>query len=353
MSQHDFILDNQSGASFRSDLNAALLSIITNSSGSSAPPITYPYQFWADTTSGILKQRDSGNTTWLPVLTLSTGAPVSLASGTILGAISGGTFGPTCNRNKIINGAFAINQRVYVSNAVLSAGSYGHDRWKAGASGGDYTFTQNPNSTMITVKSGKTLIQVIEDVNVSETTYVLSWTGTAQARYAVNSATPAGSYAASPILISGQTVGTTMSVEFNTGTLGKVQLEPGSVVTPFEQRLRPTELAMCLRYYEHSYSDGVAVGTASSLGCLRTLSIAAGANSTVIPIQFKAPKRAIPTVTAYSPFNGASGYMYDSPTANRSVTYADVGTTGATFAVAVSTTSGTAHTVHYTASAEL
>lgn len=162
-------------------------------------------------------------------------------------------------RNKIINGRFQINQRGYVSAATLAAGNYGHDRFKAGASGGDYSFTQNAADTTITIASGKSLIQVIEDVNVSDTAYVLSWTGSAQARYAVNSATPTGSYAASPILITGQTVGTVMSVEFNTGTVGDIQLEAGAIATPFEHRHYGTELALCQRYLPSIsvYSSGI------------------------------------------------------------------------------------------------
>ena len=139
-----------------------------------------------------------------------------------------------------------------VSAATLASGAYGHDRWKAGASGGDYSFTQLASNTQITIASGKSLIQVVEDKNVNGTSYVLSWTGTAQARYAVNSATPSGSYAASPIVITGQTAGTTMSVEFNTGTLSKPQLELGAVATSFDQRAYATELALCQRYFFNS-----------------------------------------------------------------------------------------------------
>jgi len=154
-------------------------------------------------------------------------------------------------KNLLIDAGFTINQRGYVSAATLASGAYGHDRWKAGASGGDYSFTQLASNTQITIASGKSLIQVVEDKNVSGTSYVLSWTGTAQARYAVNSATPAGSYAASPIVITGQTAGTTMSVEFNTGTLSKPQLELGAVATSFDQRAYSQELAMCQRYYQN------------------------------------------------------------------------------------------------------
>jgi hypothetical protein len=157
-------------------------------------------------------------------------------------------------KNLLIDAGFTINQRGYVSAATLASGAYGHDRWKAGASGGDYSFTQSASNTQITIASGKSLIQVVEDKNVSGTSYVLSWTGTAQARYAVNSATPTGSYAASPIVITGQTAGTTMSVEFNTGTLSKPQLELGAVATSFDQRAYSQELAMCQRYYASTYA---------------------------------------------------------------------------------------------------
>ena len=173
-------------------------------------------------------------------------------------------------KNLLIDAGFTINQRGYVSAATLASGAYGHDRWKAGASGGDYSFTQLASNTQITIASGKSLIQVVEDKNVSGTSYVLSWEGTAQARYAVNSATPAGSYAASPIVITGQTAGTTMSVEFNTGTLSKPQLELGAVATSFDQRAYSQELAMCQRYYTTGQGDCVGTGVSGTIGVVNT-----------------------------------------------------------------------------------
>ena len=175
-------------------------------------------------------------------------------------------------KNLLIDAGFTINQRGYVSAATLASGAYGHDRWKAGASGGDYSFTQLASNTQITIASGKSLIQVVEDKNVSGTSYVLSWTGTAQARYAVNSATPAGSYAASPIVITGQTIGTTMSVEFNTGTLSKPQLELGEVATSFDQRAYSQELAMCQRYFELITGIRITGYSAAGNGVTQTLS---------------------------------------------------------------------------------
>lgn len=152
-------------------------------------------------------------------------------------------------RNRLINGDFRINQRVYVSSAALSAGSYGHDRWKAGSGGGDYSFTQNKSDTTITIASGKTLMQVVEDVNVEGGTYVLSWTGTAQARAAVSGGSTSGAYAASPLAVTAATAGQTITVEFNAGTLGKVQLEPGTVATPFDRVSLTDALQRCYRYF--------------------------------------------------------------------------------------------------------
>ena len=67
---HDYILSNQSGASFRTDLNNALAAISSNNSNSSSPATTYAYQWWADTTNGILKIRNSANNAWVELLQL-------------------------------------------------------------------------------------------------------------------------------------------------------------------------------------------------------------------------------------------------------------------------------------------
>lgn len=76
MAQHDYIIENQPGASFRADLNDNLAAIVTNNSGPDAPTVTYPFQWWADTTAGVLKQRDAANESWVSVLVLATGRPV-------------------------------------------------------------------------------------------------------------------------------------------------------------------------------------------------------------------------------------------------------------------------------------
>lgn len=80
MSQHDFDISNANGAAFRADVNAAIAAIVSQSSGATAPSTTYAYQWWADTTAGILKQRNAANSAWIDILNLATGQQKPSAS---------------------------------------------------------------------------------------------------------------------------------------------------------------------------------------------------------------------------------------------------------------------------------
>jgi hypothetical protein len=150
--------------------------------------------------------------------------------------------GPTGAKNAIINGNFGINQRGVSGTVTLSAGVYGHDRWKAGASGCTYTFATSNNVTTIDISAGS-LIQVIEGINLESGTYTLSWTGTAQGKIG------AGSFGNSGITGT-STGGTNLEIEFGTGTVSLVQFELGTVATPFERRQFGQELALCQRYFQ-------------------------------------------------------------------------------------------------------
>jgi len=80
MATHDYVLDNASGAAFRTDLNNALAAIVSNNSNSSSPSTTYAYQWWADTSNSVLKIRNSSNNAWITLFTLAGGVDVDSAS---------------------------------------------------------------------------------------------------------------------------------------------------------------------------------------------------------------------------------------------------------------------------------
>lgn len=82
MSQADFTIADQDGASFLVDINAQLAAIVSQSSGATEPATTYAYQYWADTSAGILKRRNAANSAWVDEIDLATGAPVVLADDT-------------------------------------------------------------------------------------------------------------------------------------------------------------------------------------------------------------------------------------------------------------------------------
>ncbi len=66
--QHDFEIttaDANTGPSMRAAINEALQALASSSIGPAAPTTTYAGMFWADTTAGVIKQRNSGNTAWI------------------------------------------------------------------------------------------------------------------------------------------------------------------------------------------------------------------------------------------------------------------------------------------------
>jgi len=252
-------------------------------------------------------------------------------------------------KNRIIDGGFTINQRGYTSGTSLSSGSYGHDRWKGGASGGTYTFTQGSTgvNTTITITAGS-IIQVIEGANLPEGgTYVLSWTGTAQGKIG------SGSFGASGITGT-ITAGTNTNIEFNTGTCGNVQLEVGSTATSFDYRPYGTELALCQRYFERSYDIGTATGTVTNAGANWTyINFASGsANDFSTQLTFQASKRAIPTMTVYSPDTGASGNI-GSVGGDKAATASYIGMHGCTIYGNLGNQSNAQCRAHWLASSEL
>lgn len=92
MSQHDYVLDNQSGSNFRSDLNAVLAAIVSQNSGNAEPTTMYAYMPWIDTSGAnpILKIRNAANSAWITIgrVDIANYGLLPLAGGTLTGALS-------------------------------------------------------------------------------------------------------------------------------------------------------------------------------------------------------------------------------------------------------------------------
>jgi len=88
--------------------------------------------------------------------------------------------------------------------------------------------------------------------------------------------------------------------------ISQVQLESGSVATPFQQMRLQDEIARCERYYEKSYELATVPGTATSRGRINendwVISPTAHISTT-----FRTRKMATPTVTIYNPTDGVKG----------------------------------------------
>lgn len=65
--QHDYVINNASGAAFRADINNALSAIVTNNSAATEPATTYPNMWWYDTSTSLLKRRNNADTAWITV----------------------------------------------------------------------------------------------------------------------------------------------------------------------------------------------------------------------------------------------------------------------------------------------
>jgi hypothetical protein len=211
-------------------------------------------------------------------------------------------------RNKIINGNFNINQRAYVSGTnTTGANQYTLDRWRVVTSGQNITFVADGNGFTVTAPAGG-IEQVIEGINIEGGTYVLNWTGTATA--AVNGTARAKGESFT------LTANTNATVKFSSGTVGLVQLEAGSVATPFEHRNISTETALCRRYYEIALiALDCNTSTASPFSCFT--------------FNYRTQKRAAPTVAQFIE-SAPAGVVFNSIPKNTADMVAVVYTNSAT-----------------------
>ena len=258
-------------------------------------------------------------------------------------------------RNRIINGNIAVDQRnagatqTFIAAAALA---YSVDRWYGYCTGANVTgarvtgATANQYRYQFTGAASVTAIgfghriEALNSADLAGTTATLSvvlantllttvtWTAyyanttdtfgslasptvtsiatgtftvtSTATQYSVNISIPAAATTGIQILF---TVGAQIS---GTWTIGDVQLEPGTIATPFERQIYNAQLAQCQRYY---------YGTAASW-VVTTSAVA-------LPNNFPVSMRATPTASGggagYS-FGGTSSFIFESQTARANQT---------------------------------
>jgi hypothetical protein len=87
-----------------------------------------------------------------------------------------------------------------------------------------------------------------------------------------------------------------------------VQLEIGSVATPFEYKSFGQELADCQRYYSKSYNPDVAPATSGAVGACSSLAIYSSGSQS-LGARWVTSMRTAPTVVIYPPGSTNTGYV--------------------------------------------
>ena len=256
------------------------------------------------------------------------------------GVLSGNITVPSLNggqlagmRNKIINGSFRVWQRGTSGISVAGSETYTADRWFAVAAGANLTAFRsdyndgNATSLVIQGASSNTMCDIgqrIEGVNTEDLagkvvtlscevfrqdTGNVTW----EARYAnaVDNFTTTTLISSGTIAVTGGTFAFAevnftvpsavahhgIEIRFKYGALAateqvalrRVQLEVGSVATPFEHRHFGFELALCQRYYLNAVNTVI-------FGCASIANGSVLLSETTASVIFPVTMRAAPTV---------------------------------------------------------
>lgn len=126
MSQHDYVINNDSGASVRADINSVLQAILSTNSGTSAPTSTSAGTLWLDTNGGApyaLKIRDAGNNHWLTIASVTDpGSDGNIeTSATIKGTIDSSATFPAGGTGNPISIAVIADEKAYNADGGTSS----------------------------------------------------------------------------------------------------------------------------------------------------------------------------------------------------------------------------------------
>ncbi len=130
MSQHDMNIANQGFPAFRTDLNNALLALVSLSSGSSAPPSPTQYQLWLDTSASPLLLKIYDGVDWIALSSINTSSNTAmpvLANDALSGnAVHSGTISDFASQG-IDDNATAIRLTLTDSETVINGSGAAHD----------------------------------------------------------------------------------------------------------------------------------------------------------------------------------------------------------------------------------
>ena len=130
MAQADYYIANQSGALVRQDLNEQFEAIATLNAGPDEPAVKFPYMLWKCTATGVLYQRNAGNTAWELFGELNGGVPV----GTVVAYVPG-YFADAANGGFVVTGPAA--------NTVAAVNALVGPTWRV-ADGSEYEDPASP-----------------------------------------------------------------------------------------------------------------------------------------------------------------------------------------------------------------
>lgn len=119
MSQHDYVIENQTFPATRTDINNALAAVASTNAGSSAPSTTYAHQLWYDTTANKLKQRNADNDAWIDLFDVDqTADTAALSSGLINGdfTVDTDTFHVDSTNNRVGVGTVSPSQTLHLKD---------------------------------------------------------------------------------------------------------------------------------------------------------------------------------------------------------------------------------------------
>ena len=148
----------------------------------------------------------------------------------------------------------------------------------------------------------------------------------------------------------------TLGQQSGTFDIAQVQVERGSVATPFEARPIGTELSLCQRYYSKSFNlETAPASNAGTAGSNSTIALGAGVY-TQFSITLPAPMRANPTINVHN--TNATGSEARNTDTNANCTLTNVDSVGESrFRVATLTPAGSSAgnriAIHWQAVAEL